>query len=197
VFFDECWLSALTGDLSASLRSIGTRAAFLDRLRCRWALVLLLGGVPTMAAAQDSVAVAPPADSSAPGLGPIARRGKSPPPRGALIRSLILPGWGQFHLNRKTMGVIFLSTEAVFVGLVLREQGRIGDLRAAGADTSVVNAAKRKREDWIVLGLVNHVAAGIEAYVTAHLFDFPDELKVRAMPDGRVRANVILPIRVR
>ena len=51
MFLDECRLAALTGDLSASLRSIGTPVAFLDRLRCRWAVLVLLGGVPTMAVA--------------------------------------------------------------------------------------------------------------------------------------------------
>lgn len=156
---------------------------------------------PVVADTVGRPAPAPVADSASAGdttRVPLARRGKPPvSPMGAAVRSLILPGWGQFSLKRPVTGVLFVATEATFVTLVVREQRRLNDLRrAVPADTAAIGAASRKREDWIVITAVNHVAAAIEAYVSAYFFDFPDELKIRAQPGG-LRADVTLPLRIR
>ena len=42
----------------------------------------------------------------------------------------------------------------------------------------------------------NHVFAGLEAYVGAHLADFPGDLQIRAIPGG-VGASVSVPLRLR
>lgn len=178
----------------------------------RWPLLLLgllLAGVTTLRAQErapvtaDTVGrPAPAADSANVGdttRVPLARRAKPPvSPMGAAVRSLILPGWGQFSLKKPVTGVIFVATEATFITLVVREQRRLNDLRrAVPADTAAIGAASRKREDWIVITAVNHVASAIEAYVSGYFFDFPDELKVRALPGGGLRADVTLPLRIR
>lgn len=165
-------------------------------------MLLLLAPAPLAAQEPDSTVtpptVVPDSAVAEPGIAPIARQGAPPvSPTGAMVRSLILPGWGQFSLKRKTVGVVFVASELVFAGLVVREQRRINDLRRDGADSTTIASAKQQREDWIILGLVNHVAAGIEAYVAAYLWDFPDELKIRALPGGGFRANVSLPLRLR
>ena len=59
--------------------------------------------------------------------------------------------------------------------------------------------ADRKRqehEDWIVLLAFNHLFAGLEAYVSAHLADFPGDLRLEAVPGG-IGAAVSLPVRIR
>jgi hypothetical protein len=55
---------------------------------------------------------------------------------------------------------------------------------------------RREHEDWIVLLAFNHLFAGLEAYVGAHLTDFPGDLKIRAVPGG-LGASVSVPIRLR
>jgi hypothetical protein len=47
-----------------------------------------------------------------------------------------------------------------------------------------------------VLLAFNHLFSGLEAYVSAHLDDFPGDLRIEAVPGG-VGASVSLPIRIR
>lgn len=144
----------------------------------------------------DSVAAPTDADTAR-GLPELARRGKPPAsPTGALARSLILPGWGQFALGRKVTGTLFVASEVTLAALLVREQRRLNDLTAAASDTAAISASRRKREDFIIYMLVNHVASGIEAYVAAHLWDFPKDLRLRALPGG-MRADYTIPFRVR
>jgi hypothetical protein len=55
---------------------------------------------------------------------------------------------------------------------------------------------RREHEDWIVLLAFNHLFAGLEAYVGAHLSDFPGDLQIRAVPGG-FGASVSVPLRLR
>ena len=55
---------------------------------------------------------------------------------------------------------------------------------------------RREHEDWIVLLAFNHLFAGLEAYVSAHLSDFPADLRLQAVPGG-VGGSVSVPIRIR
>jgi hypothetical protein len=41
----------------------------------------------------------------------------------------------------------------------------------------------------------NHLLAGAEAYVSAHLYDFPAALKVRALPGGRTGVGLSVPLK--
>ena len=40
----------------------------------------------------------------------------------------------------------------------------------------------------------NHLMSGLEAYVSAHLYDFPADLQLRALPNGGMQAGVTLPL---
>lgn len=171
-------------------------------LRLVFVLLALLTVPAAAALAQDSVTVVPAdsADSArAPGLPSIASTIKPPAsPNGALLRSLLLPGWGQFKLKRKLTGVLFIASEATLLTLALNQEAKVRNLRRdPTADSITVDHAVKKREDWYVLLGVNHVLAGLEAYVSAYLWDFPKELKVQALPDGGFRTSVTLPIRIR
>jgi hypothetical protein len=71
------------------------------------------------------------------------------------------------------------------------------ELRVLRRDNSARADAKRQEhEDWLVLLAFNHLFAGLEAYVSAHLADFPGDLRVEAVPGG-VGAAVSLPVRLR
>jgi hypothetical protein len=115
-------------------------------------------------------------------------------PLNAFWRSFLIPGWGQARLNRKLTGGIFVAWEGVTLGMSLKTRRELKYLRRIG---SVRGDAKRQEhEDWVVLLAFNHLFAGLEAYVSAHLVDFPGDLRLQALPDG-VGASVSLPIRVR
>jgi hypothetical protein len=115
-------------------------------------------------------------------------------PINAFWRSFLLPGWGQARLNRKLTGGIFVAWEGVTIGMSLKTRHELAYLRrtrSARADNK-----RREHEDWIVLLAFNHLFAGLEAYVGAHLSDFPGDLNIQALPGG-VGASVSVPIRLR
>ena len=116
-------------------------------------------------------------------------------PAGALLRSLLIPGWGQLRLGRKLTAAAFVAAEGVTLGMALKANADLRHLRAIGADSMTVNTQSQKREDWLVLVAVNHLLAGLEAFVTANLSDFPPELKLERGPHG-FGASITLPVRV-
>jgi hypothetical protein len=115
-------------------------------------------------------------------------------PSNALWRSMLLPGWGQSRLNRKLAGGIFIAWEGVTLGMTLKTRSELRYLRRVGSVRG--NDKRQEHEDWIVLLAFNHLFAGLEAYVSAHLADFPGDLRFQAVPGG-VGAAVSLPIRMR
>ncbi|HEU4830010.1 MAG TPA: hypothetical protein VFT04_12520 [Gemmatimonadales bacterium] len=160
--------------------------------------VLLL--VPAVLAAQDSAAVARPDTLAA--LSPDTTQvdsSRAPSPAGAMIKSLLVPGLGQITLGRKLTAAVFVAFEGAALAMVLKSQRELNDARTAsgGEETPLVVEKKRKREDWLVLMGVNHVISGLEAYVSAHLWDFPGELQIQALPAGGVRAGASIPLRLR
>jgi hypothetical protein len=116
-------------------------------------------------------------------------------PAAVLWRSLLIPGWGQVRLGRKLTAGIFVLAEGVTLGMALRANSELRYLRRIGADTATVNAKSQNREDWLVLMGVNHLLAGLEAFIAANLTDFPPELRLRRGP-GWFGASVSLPVRL-
>ena len=113
-------------------------------------------------------------------------------PVAALWRSLLIPGWGQAAAGRPVTGAAFVTWEGVTVMMTVRALQEERYMKESGS-TNV--AAKRQQvQDWAVLWVFNHLFAGAEAFVSAHLQDFPKDVKIRAMP-GRVRVSV--PLRLR
>ena len=111
-------------------------------------------------------------------------------PGGAFRRSLLLPGWGQAATGRHTTGALFVAWEGVTVMMTLKAQREADYFKQIGA-----TGLKHKRQevqDWLVLWIFNHLFSGAEAYVAAHLQDFPKELKVQSVPGG-IGVSVPLP----
>ena len=116
-------------------------------------------------------------------------------PLGAFARSLLLPGWGQLRVGRKFTAGLFVATEALTLGMSIKATRDVNRLRDQGADSAAIVARKRTREDWYVLLAVNHLLAGLEAFIAAQLLDFPAELKLERTPD-RLHAGFAVPLRV-
>ncbi len=116
-------------------------------------------------------------------------------PAAALWRSLLIPGWGQVRLGRKLTAGVFVLAEGVTLGMALRANSQLRYLRRIGADSMTVNSQSQTREDWLVLMAVNHLLAGLEAFIAANLTDFPPELRIRRGPGG-FGASLSLPVRL-
>jgi hypothetical protein len=183
--------TAMEAPSAAPVGSIPTRSRHLRQaIRCCSVILLLaIGGFIVDLGAQ---AAPPPRGPAASPSDTLQRQQISP--LNAFWRSFLIPGWGQARLNRKLTGGIFVAWEGVTLGMSLKTRRELKYLRRIG---SVRGDDKRQEhEDWIVLLAFNHLFAGLEAYVSAHLADFPGDLRFQAVPGG-VGAAVSLPIRVR
>jgi len=102
-------------------------------------------------------------------------------PSQAFLRSLLIPGWGQASLNRNVTGGVFVTFEGIAVTMVWKSQWQ---LRYARVRDKYVKSHTQERQDWITLLVFNHLMAAAEAYVSAHLYDFPVGLQMQTLPDG-------------
>lgn len=173
------------------------------------ALLVALGGLFAAAQAQDSAAVAgtPRSDTTAAAdttaapdtAAALGRRtiGDSlalrTSPMNAFWRSFLIPGWGQAKLGRKLTAGIFVAWEGTTIGMSLKTRHELAYLRRTNSGRA--EDKRREHEDWIVLLVFNHLFAGLEAYVSAHLSDFPADLHLQAVPGGFGGA-VSVPIRI-
>ena len=105
----------------------------------------------------------------------------------AFLRSLAIPGWGQASLNRNVTGGIFVAFEGIALAMVWKAGWQLDFARVRGKH---VDSHVQEQQDWVVLLIFNHVLAGTEAFVSAHLYDFPAALKAQALPDGSTGVGV-------
>ncbi|MCU0618332.1 MAG: hypothetical protein MUF40_00245 [Gemmatimonadaceae bacterium] len=122
-------------------------------------------------------------------------------PGRAFLRSFTAPGWGQFRLGRTKSGLVFSAVE---IGTIVWGVKAWRDLSAAkdarrdsvpvagsnpptfesAANEALINARKLHFEDALALLIANHLLAGADAFVAAHLWDLPARVSIRAMPRG-------------
>ncbi len=113
-------------------------------------------------------------------------------PMGAFWRSLLVPGWGQAATGRHTTGAVFVAWEGVTAMMTLKAQQEANYFKAIGSAS--LKLKRQEVEDWLVLWIFNHLFSGAEAYVSAHLQDFPGDLHLHAVPNG---IGVSIPLRGR
>jgi hypothetical protein len=163
------------------------------------ALAALLVTPPVVA--QDTASVALPA--AVPAAVTLPQRDTiiypKPPvtPMGAFFRSLLVPGWSQSILDRRLTAGLFMAVEGLAIGMIVKSTSELSYLRQT--DTTRVPAKEQEQEDWIAILAFNHLFAALEGYVGAHLWDFPRDVKLRAVPwrGGGVGAAVTIPLRSR
>ena len=187
--------------ISDSLRSVLSRRAVGRALL----LVTAIGGVAN-AQRVDSAGVA----ARIPKVDTVTRSAPQPPlsPRRAFVYSILAPGYAQSRLGRPTAGAIFVLTESIAIAM-LRESA--ADLRQArlfrrdtleniGNDTltgspvmyrnsyndELISIRRGHVEDWIAFLIANHLFAGADAYVAAHLWDLPSQINISQTQSGTV-----------
>lgn len=80
-------------------------------------------------------------------------------------------------------------TDPVAVEAALSENPEVEDLRA------LEEVRADQREDWIALGLFLVLLSGVDAYVSAHLSQFPTPVEVGGADGGGVEVRLSLPLR--
>ena len=185
--------TAMEAPSAAPVGSIPTRSRHPTR-PVIVSVALLLSLTSTQLAGQAKPRPAPPTAAPAPApamTDSLTRRYISP--SAALWRSLLLPGWGQARLNRKLTAGLFIAWEGVTLGMSLKTLHELEYLRRTNSGRA--DDKRQEHEDWVVLLGFNHVLAGLEAYISAHLADFPGDLHFEAVPGG-AGAAVSLPVRL-
>ncbi len=173
---------------------------------------VVAGGVaavaPSLAAAQrpDSIPRAPLAIAA-----PVAFDDSIQPPltpRRAFLYSFLLPGYSQTVLGRDKAAASFMLVEAISIGMIRESGADVHEARRTVNDTltlsyvdaqgnalavpdtvrprftgTEVRTRRAHVEDWVALLVANHLFAGADAYVAAHLWDIPARLGFRLLPD--------------
>jgi len=116
-----------------------------------------------------------------------------PKPMNYFFRSLAIPGWGQASLDRKLPGAIFLAFEGIAIGMAWKAHSELNYIELTGS--ARYDSKKQEVQDWLFLIALNHVFSAMEAFVSANLYDFPGDLKMRTLPNGRAGVGMSLPIR--
>lgn len=121
------------------------------------------------------------------------------PPLGALWRSMLFPGWGQSMLNRRVTGAFFVLWEGISITMTIKSVHQLEHLKSVLSEDDPeslerVDSKRREVQDWAVLLGFNHLMAGAEAFVAAYLWDFPEELEIRAFHGGRGEVGILLSV---
>lgn len=148
-------------------------------------------------------------------------------PRGAFLRSAVIPGWGHAEVGAHGRGAFYFMVEAISGFMFVKTHTRLGlarDRRAlresvlteklleSGVEDPVEleellaedpvledlrgleDSRSAQREDWAALGIFFLFLGGADAYVSAHLADFPGAVEVNATPSAGMEVRVSLPV---
>ncbi|MGQ0560681.1 MAG: DUF5683 domain-containing protein [Gemmatimonadota bacterium] len=160
-------------------------------------------------------------------------------PGKAFMRSLLIPGWGQWSAGAKKRAGFFFALQTTSYYMLVKtlnkldhaqdvEEERIqlvsDSLRAEMAEDSLLNeqlsdplrfraavdsaetvidirnlveSREEQRQDWIAYTLFVTLASGVDAFVAAHLADFPATITTRPAPAGGMSVQVRVPVPLR
>lgn len=133
------------------------------RLACGWASLLLV-----LFAGRPATATKASTDST--------HTDALPSAHGALLRSAVLPGWGQFYNDRPVKGLLFGVASATALTAVVVEQHRIRPSLTPEQHQDHIT----RRNSRLLYFALSVALAAIDAYVDAHLADFGAEVQVEA-----------------
>ena len=98
-------------------------------------------------------------------------------PMGAFVRSLVIPGWGQAAVDQPGRGAFYFAAGTFSLFMVIKSQAELDAARRANPpDLERVDDKTGQRETWIVLWIFISLFAGVDAWVSAHLWDFEGEI---------------------
>jgi hypothetical protein len=191
----------VTSALAGSGLPINRRT--MRRISCALvSIVALASGASAQRADSGRVTPRPAVDTTS-------RPAPKPPisPRRAFLYSVLIPGLGQSKLDRPLGGAIFVLTESIALGMLRQSSADLAEARRFRSDSAVflgfdpvtgapvvqpssfndqlIEIRKGHVEDWIFFLVGNHLFAGADAYVAAHLWDLPAQIDIRPGANGR------------
>lgn len=127
-------------------------------------------------------------------------------PRGAFLRSLVLPGWGQSELGAPGRGGVYFLLETGSLWMVLKSHQKLKEARqlesiarqtgeiGPTAKHPLVRDRENQREDWITLSIFWLFFSGADAFVAAHLHDFDVHVNAVPGPGGGTELRATVPV---
>lgn len=129
-------------------------------------------------------------------------------PWGAVVRSLVVPGWGQWYNERKWKAPLVLASDAVLLGIYFQRDKRVDRiqgqrsvidrqlktdpflteekrriLQARFNDlTGDLDAALNRRNLFGWLFAISHLLGMVDAYTDAHLYRFDEKIEMSMIP---------------
>jgi len=101
-------------------------------------------------------------------------------PSGALVRSLVVPGWGQWYNGKKLKAVIVFGVEAGLISTAVYWNRTATQARQKS--DRLYFEDKRNLAVWYLVGTV--VLSMLDAYVDAQLSDFDESPSLDAGPEA-------------
>ena len=106
---------------------------------------------------------------------------KSKSPKGAMIRSAIIPGWGQVYNKKYIKALVYLGGESYFI---YRYSAIDKDVNKLKTDENLIDAENKiedkehERNGWLWLLGGGYLLALGDAFVDAHLYGLYDDTKL-------------------
>jgi len=116
---------------------------------------------------------------------------------GALLRSSVLPGWGQLYNDKYFKGVLLGTAELSLLTVLLMENSAAGRARddylesGLPADEARYELHRQRRLDFIWYTSAAWLYGMLDAYVDAHLFPFEIENE-RFDRDAGLAAGIVV-----
>ena len=111
-------------------------------------------------------------------------------PRTALLRSAVLPGWGQFYNDEPLKGIIFGTLELGLLSWLIAEHFASEEARINN-DDAAYQIHRQRRLDLIWYTSAAWLFGMLDAYVDAYLFSFSTENEVFERETGIAAAVFI------
>ncbi len=113
-------------------------------------------------------------------------------PTGALLRSLIFPGWGQFYNRKYSKAFLFFGGEAGLIATAIHLNQQVvsthGELQASYRNN-------RNTANWFLLATI--VFSMLDAYVDASLADFDESPELSLVPYDSGAGGMIFHIKIK
>lgn len=103
---------------------------------------------------------------------------------------MLLPGLGQAVLGEQDFGAAFVFWEGLTLAMTMKTIRQLRYQEDIGVEADSLANKRAQLENWLVLLVFNHLFAGAQAFVSANLWDFPADLKARALPGAAIGFGV-------
>lgn len=122
---------------------------------------------------------------------------KSKSPSAAMLKSLALPGWGQFYNEQIIKGLVVIAGQATLIGFNFYYNNQASQFPVGSAERDFYQD-RRNSTYWLMAALT--LLSMADAYIDAHLYDFdtgPDlEMRMGTL-NQRANRAITLGISIR